>query len=239
MAQLFAMVVKKDFYVYKTDGSGDIERTIKNALKQPMKSEHWNTFSDMKTEIEGNDPSCILIQLTETQYNFYRDPVNMWIDLMTSMPMWQYNETLDEIGHWDDPGNMQSVWNEDVSISDDRFRITIRHDVNLDEPTGSSPFLDEIKVDQEDKTVGGADNRITLRFEIRNEDNVLVGNGRQEFFNGYTPSVIYLTNGIGVMYIDTTIAHKRRAFRSNHTFRIDNAKRRIEIIIFSKQVNDN
>lgn len=239
MAKLYAMVIQYQFPLMKSDGSGDIEKIYVNVLRQPMTTEKYADFNEWKSK-QDNEKEFI-IELNEGQYNFYIVDDNMWIDptiIGKSLPKWQYNIPLQQIGRFVDVTDENSTFYLDEPIPDTRFRLTLRHDSTLNEPNGSSPFLNEIKVDQNNKTVGGEDNKVTVRFEVRNINNVLVGNGRYEFYNAGTPTAIDLVNGVGQLFIDTTKAHKQKAFRSNHLYRVDNAKRKVDIVVFSKQIND-
>ena len=238
MAQLYAMLVRKVYNINKSDGSGDVFRTIVNALKQPMQSAKFSDFNEWKGSQDNADE--FIFELTQSEYNNFLIDSNMWVDgdRGLGIPIWQYNTSTQEKGNFADPADDQSAWTADEQIPDNRFRITIRHDASLLEPTSESPFLDEIKVDQYDKTSAGPDNLVKLRFEVRNSSNNLVGNNRQEFFNAGTPTVITLASGIGELFIDTVKAHGRKTFRSNHQYRVDNSKRLINIMVFSKQIND-
>jgi len=235
------MLVKKVYNINKSDGSGDVLRTIVNALKQPMATSKYDDFNEWKGAQDNADE--YIFELTQQEYDNYLIPANLWLDADRGqgIPLWQHNTSLSEVGSYEDPSDDGSTWFVNESIPDTRFRLTIRHDATLAAPNAGSPFLDVIKVDQFTKTVGGEDNLIKLRFEVRNKNGNLLGSGvdgRYEFYNAGTPTAINLASGIGELFISTEKAHGKKSFNSNHQYRVDNAKRSIDIMVFSKQIND-
>jgi len=235
------MLVKKVYNISKSDGSEDVLRTIVFALKQPMQTTKYADFNEWKAA-QGNADEYIF-ELTEQEFNYYQDPANLWLDADRGLgiPLWQHNNILSEIGRYDDTADNQSTWYVDESVPDTRFRLSIRHDATLVAPDAESPFLDEIKVDQYNKTIGEVDNLIKLRFEVRNKNGNLLGSGtdgRYEFYNAGTPTAINLASGIGELFINTEKAHGKKSFGSNHQYKVDNTQRSVKIIVFSKQIND-
>lgn len=237
-ADVWAAVCSPVYEIQNHDRTG-VFKAYKNIIREVFYSDFYSSFSDLKTANEAN-PNTLIAELTETQYNALDEPINLWHDGNSGLPKWQYNTVLNEFGNFSDPNDTTTTWTQNSVIADSRLRLTIRHEANLSVPSGSSDFPTLIKLAQFDKTTGGLDNTVTLRFEVRNTSGNLLGsgaNGRHEFTNGGTPSIIDLVNGIGTMYLLTDKPHKVMYFRSNHAYRVDNSDREIRFQVSSKVIN--
>lgn len=237
-ADVWVAVCSPVYEIQNADRTG-VFKAYKNIIREVFFSNYYTSFSDLKAQHEEN-PNTLIAELTETQYNALDEPVNLWHDGASGLPKWQYNSVLDQFGNFSNPNDTTTTWTQNNIIPDTRLRLTIRHETDFSTPGANSPFPSLIKLAQFDKTTGESDNTIVLRFEVRNAAGNLLGagaNGRHEFTNGNTPSIIDLVNGVGTMYLLTDRPHKVISFSSNHAYRVDNSARKIMFQVSSKVLN--
>ncbi|NIV71969.1 MAG: hypothetical protein GWN44_04420, partial [Calditrichae bacterium] len=125
------MLVKKVYTINKSDGSGDVLRTIVNALKQPMETAKFSDFNEWKGAQDNENE--FIFELTQIEYESYLPPAALWLDgdRGLGIPLWQYNTTNSEIGRYAEPDDDTSTWYKGEGIPDTRFRLSIKHDATL------------------------------------------------------------------------------------------------------------
>ncbi len=243
MADLWVAIVSPEKILTEPDGSGDVYKNYKYIIRELVSTSHYDTFNDMKVAVEQNS-NTKAYQLTETQYNDLVDDLH--IDAYTDLPKWQIDDSSGEIGSYTDPEDTGTDWNVDVPIPDHRFRLMIRHNSSFTDGKNTDPTItddapNKIILEQYHKTTDAPDDRVVVGMELFNKNGTKLGSFQGKnvvFYNGSTPTIVDFTDGFAPVFIRTDRPTNRQWFGSNHKYRIEHDNRKVDIVIYSRTLND-